>query len=143
MTTLEYDENLIVDVTTATYQIEILLKKSRLLLTEHTDQQLLDEVEAANKDRLAKKHSLSLIQSFSNIFKRKNSATSEFSGISEVDLNIRKSKNQYQVLSTLKQPFEMSDLSKHLIKNLQTTINLLTDQKENEEADTEEVPDIS
>ncbi len=127
MTTLEYDENLIVDVTTATYQIEILLKKSRLLLTEHTDQQLLDEVEAANKDRLAKKHSLSLIQSFSNIFKRKNSATSEFSGISEVDLNIRRSKNQYQVLSTSKQSFETSDLSKHPIKNLQSTINVLTD----------------
>jgi len=37
----------------------------------------------------------------------------------------------------------MSSLSKHLIKNLQTTINVLTDQEENEEADTEEVQDTS
>ena len=37
----------------------------------------------------------------------------------------------------------MSDLSKHLIKNLQSTINVLTDQEENEEADTEKVPDTS
>ena len=34
----------------------------------------------------------------------------------------------------------MSDLSKHPIKNLQITINILTDQKDNEQADTEEVP---
>ena len=67
----------------------------------------------------------------------------EFSGISEVNLNIKKSKNQYQILITLKQPFEMSDLSKHPIKNLQSTINVLTDQEENEEADMEEVPDTS
>jgi len=37
----------------------------------------------------------------------------------------------------------MSSLSKHLIKNLQITINMLTDQEENEEADTEEVSDTS
>jgi len=77
------------------------------------------------------------------MFKRRNSAASKFSDISEVDLNIRKSKNQYQVLSTLKQPFKTSDLSKHLIKNLQMTINVLTDQKENEKADTEEVSETS
>src|SRR6266498_1825016 len=136
---LKYDEDPLVDVTTATYQIRILLKKSRLLSTEHTDQQLLEEVAAANKDRKAKKHSFSSVQSFSNIFKRRNSAASEFSDISKVDLNIRKSKSQYQVLSSLKQSFEMSDLSKHPIKNLQITINVLTDQKENDEADTEEV----
>jgi len=87
----------------------------------------LDEVAAANKNQEVKKCSPSLIQSFSNMFKRRNSVASEVSGISEVDLNIRKSKSQYQVLSTLKQLFEMSDLSKHLIKNLQTTINVLTD----------------
>ena len=37
LTTLEYDENLPINITIATYQIEILLKKSRLLSTEHTD----------------------------------------------------------------------------------------------------------
>ena len=37
LTTLEYNKNPQVDVTTATYQIGILLKKSRLLTTEHTD----------------------------------------------------------------------------------------------------------
>ena len=47
------------------------------------------------------------------------------------------------MLSTLKQPFETSNLSKHLIKNLQITINILTDQEDNEQADTEEVPEPS
>ncbi len=47
------------------------------------------------------------------------------------------------MLSTTKQLFEMSSLSKYLIKNLQTTINMLTDQEENEETDMEEVPDMS
>ncbi len=38
LTTLEYDVDPEVDITTAVYQIGILLKKSRLLSTEHTDQ---------------------------------------------------------------------------------------------------------
>jgi len=37
LTTLKYDEDLLIDVTTATYQIRILLKKFRLLLTEHSN----------------------------------------------------------------------------------------------------------
>ncbi len=37
LTILEYDEDPPIDVITATYQIEILLKKSRLLSTKHTD----------------------------------------------------------------------------------------------------------
>ncbi len=37
----------------------------------------------------------------------------------------------------------MSNLSKHLIKNLQITINVLIDQEENEKADTEKVPKLS
>ncbi len=45
------------------------------------------------------------------------------------------------MLSTSKHPFETSDLSQHPIKNLQTTINILTNQEDNEQADTEEVPD--
>jgi len=143
LTTLEYDKDLRVDVTMTTYQMGILLKKSRMLSTEHMDQQLLEKVAAANKDQKAKKRSPSLVQSFSNLLKRRNSAVFEFSGISKADLNIKKLKNEYQVLSTSKQPFETSDLSKHPIKNLQTTINMLTDQEENEEADTKEVPDTS
>src|SRR6266540_3569461 len=55
LTTLEYAEKLKVDVTSATYQIGILLKKSKMLSTEHTDQQLLEEVAIANKDRETKK----------------------------------------------------------------------------------------
>ena len=43
------------------------------------------------------------------------------------------------MLSTSKQFFETSDLSKYLIKNLQTTINILTDQEDNEQADMKEV----
>ena len=37
LTTVEYSENPRVDIPTATYQIRILLKKSKLLTTEHTD----------------------------------------------------------------------------------------------------------
>ncbi len=122
LTILEYAENLRVDITSATYQIGILLKKSKMLITEHTDQQLLEEVAAANKDREAKKCSSSPTQSFSNMFKKRNLAVSEASNIPEVDLNIRKSRNQYQLLSMSKHPFEISDLSKHLIKNLQATV---------------------
>ena len=48
------------------------------------------------------------------------------------------------MMSTRKLTFETSDLSKHPIKNLQTTINVLIDQKENEkEGDIEEVPEQS
>jgi len=61
LTILEYDEKLSIDVITATYQIGILLKKSRLLMTEHTDQQLLSEVEAAQRDREVKKCFSSLV----------------------------------------------------------------------------------
>jgi len=37
LATLEYAENLQVDVTSTTYQIRILLKKSKMLTTKHTD----------------------------------------------------------------------------------------------------------
>ncbi len=47
------------------------------------------------------------------------------------------------MLSSQKQPFETSDLSLHSIKNLQSTINVLTDQEENEQVDMEKVPDTS
>src|SRR6266540_3653912 len=45
------------------------------------------------------------------------------------------------MLSSQKQLFETSDLSQHPIKNLQSTINILTDQEDNDLADTEEVAD--
>src|SRR6266498_1399937 len=143
LTTLEYAENPQVDVASTTYQIRIMLKKSKLLTTEHTDQQLLAEVAAANKDRETKKCSSSLNLSFENVFKRRDSVASDTSGISQIDLNIRKSRNQYQVLSSQKQPFETSDLSQHPIKNLQSTINVLTDQEDNDLAETEDAQDTS
>src|SRR6266498_3948702 len=59
LTTLEYAEKLKMYVTSATYQIGIMLKKSKLLTTEHMDQQLLAEIAAANKDRDVRKCSLS------------------------------------------------------------------------------------
>ncbi len=37
----------------------------------------------------------------------------------------------------------MSNLSKHFIKNLQSMINILTDKKDNEEEDIEEIPKTS
>src|SRR6266498_910670 len=62
--TVEYAENPEVDIPTATYQIGMMLKKSKLLATEHTDQQLLEEVARANKDREVKKRSPNPVQYF-------------------------------------------------------------------------------
>src|SRR6266498_3405479 len=64
LTTLEYAEKPKVNVTSATYQIGILLKKSKLLSTKHTDQQLLEEVATANQERELRKRSPSLNLSF-------------------------------------------------------------------------------
>jgi len=43
------------------------------------------------------------------------------------------------MLNTSKQPFKTSNLSQHLIKNLQSTINVLIDQEDNENADMKEI----
>ncbi len=62
----------------------------------------------------------------------------------ELNTNIRKLKNQYQIIKTRKLSFETSDLSKHPIKNLQSTINILMDKEDNEEEEnTEEIPEQS
>ena len=61
----------------------------------------------------------------------------------DMDAIIKKSKSQYQILRIRKLSFEASDLSKHLIKNLQLTINILTDKKDNKEEDVEEVSESS
>src|SRR6266498_3811814 len=79
LTTMEYAKKLKVDVTAATYQIGILLKKSKLLSTEHTDQQLLDEVATANKERETRKRSPSPNLTFRNVFKRRDSVVSDTS----------------------------------------------------------------
>src|SRR6266542_1731468 len=143
LTTLEYTEKPKVDIPAATFQIEIMLKKSKMFTTEHTDQQLLDEVAMANRDREEKKHSPSLNLSFGNIFGRRDSVASDTSSLVVADLNIRRSKSQYQTLTFQKQPFETSDLSQHPIKNLQSTINVLTDQEDNDVADTGDALDAS
>src|SRR6266540_7154311 len=143
LTTLEYAENPRVDVTSATYQIRILLKKSKMLTTEHTDQQLLAEVVAANKDRDAKKRSPNPVQYFGNVFKRRDSVASDTSSLVVADLSIKRSRSQYQALTFQKQLFETSDLSQHPIKNLQSTINVLTDQEDNNLEDMEDAPDTS
>ncbi len=58
-----------------------------------------------------------------------------------MDANIKKSKSQYQMLRTRKLPFEASDLSKYLVKNLQSTINVLTDKEDDgKEENTEKIP---
>ncbi|SRR6266498_1796100 len=142
--TLEYDMELKVDIITAIFQIRILLKRSRLFTSEYTNQQLLQKVQSSTKERDVKKSSSSPIQFFFNVFKRRSSVTSHTSDQSlplELDVNIRKSKSQYQILKTRKLSFEASDLSKHLIKNLQPTINVLTDKEDNEEeeGDIEEI----
>jgi len=93
LTTLKYAEKSRVNIPTATYQIEILLKKSKLFTTEHTDQQLLDEVAMANRDREAKKCSPSLTQSFLSMFKRRDSVASDISSLVAADLSIKRSRS--------------------------------------------------
>src|SRR6266542_7136991 len=74
--TLEYAKKPKVDMPSATYQIEIMLKKSKMFTTEHTDQQLLEEVVVANREREEKKRSPSPTQYFGNMFKRRDSVAS-------------------------------------------------------------------
>src|SRR6266540_3407182 len=143
LTTLEYAEKPKVDIPAATYQIGIMLKKSKMFTTEHIDQQLLDEVAKANRDREKKRCSPSPTQYFENVFKRRDSVASDTSNLVAADLSIKRSRSQYQALTFQKQPFETSDLSQHPIKNLQSTINVLTDQEDNDVADTGDVPDTS
>src|SRR6266540_7236299 len=111
LTTLEYAEKPKVDILAATYQIGIMLKKSKMFTTEHTDQQLLDEVAIANRDREEKKRSPSPTQYFGNMFKRRDSVASDTSSLAAADLRIKRSRSQYQTLTFQKQPFETSDLS--------------------------------
>src|SRR6266540_3347189 len=143
LTTLEYAEKPKLDMMAATYQIGIMLKKSKMFTTGHTDQQLLEEVAIANRDREEKKRSPSPTQYFGNMFKRRDSVASDTSSLVAADLSIKRSRSQYQALTFQKQPFETSDLSQHLIKNLQSTINVLTDQEDNNLGDTEDAPDTS
>ncbi len=143
LTTMEYAEKPKVDMMAATYQIGIMLKKSKMFTTEHTDQQLLEEVAVANRDREEKKRSPSPTQYFGNMFKRRDSVASDTSSLAAADLSIKRSRSQYQALTFQKQPFETSDLSQHPIKNLQSTINVLTDQEDNDAAETGDAQDIS
>ncbi len=143
LTTMEYAGKPKVDMMAATYQIGIMLKKSKMFTTKHTDQQLLEEVAVANRDREEKKRSPSPIQYFGNMFKRRDSVASDTSSLAAADLSIKRSRSQYQALTFQKQPFETSDLSQHPIKNLQSTINVLTDQEDNDAAETGDAQDIS
>src|SRR6266540_5814476 len=93
--TLVYDEEPAVDVIIATYQIGIMLKKSKMFTTKHTDQQLLEEVTVANRDREEKKRSPSPTQYFGNMFKRRDSVASDTSSLAAADLSIKKSRSQY------------------------------------------------
>jgi len=106
-------------------------------------------VENSTKERDAKKCSPSLIQSFFSILKQRSLVISQTSNQSfplELKENIKKLKSQYQVLTNRRLSFKASNLSKHPIKNLQSTINVLTDQEETEkpeEEDIEKVPEQS
>ena len=82
-----------------------------MLITEHTDQQLLDEVAMANRDREEKKRSPSPNLSFGSVFRRRDSVASDTLSLIVADLNIKRSKSQYQMLTFQKQPFETSNLS--------------------------------
>ena len=134
--TLEYDADPEVDITTVIFQMGILLKRSKFLTTKHSDNQLLRKMENSTKERDVRKCSSSPVQSFFSILKWKSSVMSQTSNQSlslELDENIKKSKNQYQILTNRKLLFKVSNLSKHPIKNLQSTINVLIDQEKIEE----------
>ncbi len=109
-----------------------------ILSTIEYNEKPIEEVQMSTRERNIRKHSPSLTQSFSNIFKRRNSAVSEASNLSlslELDANIKQSKSQYQAFRIRKLSFEASDLSKHPIKNLQMTINILSDKGDEKDGD--------
>ncbi len=93
------------------------------------------KVQTAVQNRGARERSPSLVQSFINYFKRRNSVSFQTSNLSlplEVDANIKQSKSQYQMLKTKKLSFKIFNLSKHLMKNLQSTINVILDKGDKE-----------
>ena len=90
---MEYAEKSKVDIPAATFQIGIMLKKSKMFTTEHTDQQLLKEVATANRDREEKKRSSSPNLSFGNVFRRRDSVASDTSSLVVADLNIKRFKS--------------------------------------------------
>ncbi len=97
LSTLEYDRELRVNMTTATYQIGILLKRSHLLILEQSDDKILQEVGKSTKNWEQRKRSPSLTHTFSSIL-RKSSVASETSNASFsnlLDAEIKKSKSQY------------------------------------------------
>jgi|SRR6266498_2591400 len=59
LTTLKYDAKSEVDIITGIFQIGILLKRSRFFTSEHTDQQLMQEVQSSTKKRDSRKRSSS------------------------------------------------------------------------------------
>ncbi len=69
------------------------------------------------------------------------SEISNFSLSLELESNIKKSKSQYQTFRNRKLSFEASDLSKHPIKNLQSTINILSDKGDNREEEADDLPE--
>ncbi len=144
LTTLKYGTESSLDMPTAIFQIRILLKKLKFFTTNYTDQQLIEEVQLATKGREERQRSSSPTKMFFNVFKRRNSAMSDTSNLSlplEIDTSIKNSKSQYQTLSIRKFSFEASNLSKHPIKNLQSTINLLSDKEDNEHEEANDPPE--
>ena len=144
LSTIKYNEKLKNQIITVIFQIGILLKRSRFFTSKHIDQQLIEKVQMLTRKRDMRKRSPNPTQTFTNIFKRRNSAVSEASNLSlplEVDASMKKSKSQYQTLTIRKLSFEASDLSKHPIKNLQTTINILSDKGNKEEENADDSPE--
>ncbi len=104
----------------------------------------MEKVQTLTSEKDLKKCSPNPTQSFFNIFKRRNSAVLEASNLSlllELDASIKELKKQYQTLRTRKFSFEASNLSKHLMKNLQTTINILSNKGDKEEENADDPPE--
>ncbi|SRR6266540_3159101 len=61
ISTVEYDEKSEIDTTTGIFQMSILFKRSRFFISDHTDQQLLEEVQISTRKKDLRKYSFSLV----------------------------------------------------------------------------------
>ena len=127
---LEYSEKSKIDITECIFHFSILFRMSKYFFLNMKNSKLIEMVQIAIQDKRSKEWSPSPIQSFFSYFKQRNSTISETSNLSfpfEINANIKQLKSQYQTLKIRKLFFETSDLSQHLIKNLQTIINIISD----------------
>jgi len=94
--TLEYSIKPEIDTTECIFHLGILFRTSKFFSSNMPDSELISAIQMTIQDKRMKEYSFSPIQSFSNYFKRRNSATLKISNLLlplELDSNIKQSKS--------------------------------------------------